>query len=223
MTQTVAPKQANFLQTRVARLSPTGAPVVGPENGYSTDAVVKLEITPVVKAGKEIDKENGRGDSCTYRKRPDSILRYDVTLEVCDPDPELTELLAGGMILRTTPTAPTTGYAAPNLLEVPNPNGISLEAWAEHINAFGELDGTTPYRRYAFPRIFLTRGDFSLEADASGNTFTGYMTGNAAWTTDGPFNDWTFGALGSRPYAWNDVATLPATQLGYIPVPTQTA
>lgn len=220
MSQTTAPKQALFLLARIARLSPTGAPVVGAENGYSTDATVKIEVSPVVKAGKEIDKENGRGDSCTFFKRPDSILRYDITLEVCDPDPEFTELAAGGFLIRTTAMAPTTGYNAPLLGAVPNPNGISLEGFAQHIDAFGSPDPTLPFRHYAFPRVYLKRDQFTLDSEAAGNTFTGYAIANPSWTTNGPFNDWT-GGLPVSAYAWNDVATLPASALGYIPVPTQ--
>ncbi len=217
MTQTVQAKQALFLLLRAARLGPTGAPVVGAENGYSSDAVVKLSLSPETRAGKEVDKENGRGDVCLTFKRPDSIIRYNVELEICDPDPELTELLAGGFVIRDNASTVSKGYRAPRLGTVPNPNGVSLEGWAQALDAFGSPQAATPYMRYALPRVYLTQGEFSLEPDAVGNTFTGYAVENPAWGATGPFKDWNGGSADS---AWQRYLTntLPASALGYVPL-----
>lgn len=220
MTETVDTREVYFERLRVARLGADGTPAAGLENGYVTSAVVRLAVKPNFRSGKEINKEDGRGNYCLALKVPDVVVRYDVELEICGSDGELTELLAGGVVFRAGASTETTGYRAPRLGSIAVPNGVSIEGWSDAVDSTGNPLPTLPYMRYAFPKAFLNGGDFSLEADAKGNTFTGYMVENPNWTADGPFNDW---AGPSAVSAWQRyrVASLPASSLGYIPVPTQ--
>lgn len=219
MAETVETREVYFERLRVARLGADGGPVAGADNGYVTSAVVRLGIKPQFKAGKEITKEDGRGNYCLTFKVPDVVTRYDMELEICGSDPELTELLAGGAIFRAGVSTESTGYRAPRLGAIAVPNGVSIEGWSDAVDATGSPLATLPYMRYAFPKAYLNGGDWSLEADAKGNTFTGYCVENANWG-DGPFNDW---AGPSAISAWQryKVATLPASALGYTTVPAQ--
>lgn len=219
MTQTAEAREVYFERLRVARLSASGATPAGAENGYCTDAIVRLALTPNRKAGKEINRENGRGENCLTFKLPDSIIRYDAELTICGTDPELTELLAGGTIYREDTDEPTIGYRAPRLGSIPVPNGVSIEGWSNAVDSYGNPVADLPFWHYAIPRVFLTEGAFSLEADARDNTFTGYAVENPSWG-NGPWNDWDGPDAIS---AWQRVrvAALPASALGYIAVPVQ--
>lgn len=220
MTLSTVTREVYFERLRVARLAADGTTPAGAENSYCSDAIVRLALTPNRKAGKEINRENGRGENCLTFKLPDTIIRYDVELTICGSDPELTELLAGGTVFRDGVETETTGYRAPRLGVIPVPNGTSIEGWTDAVDEHGSLLSDLPYWHYAVPRVYLTEGAFSLEADAKDNVFSGYAVENPNWG-NGPFNDWDGPAAIS---AWQRyrVDTLPASALGYIATPAQT-
>lgn len=219
MAQTDDTREVFFERLRVARLATDGTCVAGADNGYVTDKVVRFAIKPNRRAGKEIAKDDGRGNQCFNLKVPDVTTRYDVELEICGSDPELTELLAGGVIFRAGASTTTTGYRPPRLGAIGVPNGTSIEGWSDAVDAQGAPLPTLPFMRYAFPKVFLDGGDWSLEADAKGNLFTGYAIENANWG-DGPFNDWS-GPSAIAAWQRYRVASLPAASLGYSTVPAQ--
>src|ERR1051326_2060952 len=81
---------------RVAVLEQDGVPVPGAGNLYVTDALVKLEATPVYFKGVEIEAPNACGNLCVNFKARDVLKRFDLTLEICTIDAELEHMLMGG-------------------------------------------------------------------------------------------------------------------------------
>lgn len=208
-----------FLQTlRVARLAPDGSTPAGASNAYVTDVGVNLTFAPQVREGVEKVKLNGRGDPCFTAKRPPTIDRYNVELEICGVDPELRELLSGGTLI--TAAGDTIGAQVPALGSVPVPNGVSIEGWASYLDAGGgELPGGPFYFKTAAPKVFLVPGTLAFGEDPTSSTFTGYAVENTAWG-NGPFNDWLYASgRAVQHYVTN---SKPAAQLGYVTVPAQT-
>lgn len=133
-------------------------------------------------------------------------------------------------VTRPVPTIDTSGvapngYQYPTVGVDPTPNGISLEVWARNIAEpgtpgypAGQQVGVAPYIRWVFPRMYLHKGNRTLDMNPADSTFDGYAVENSQWG-NGPNNDWLYDSSRLAQYAYD--ATLPTVQIGRIPIPTQ--
>jgi hypothetical protein len=203
---------------RVARLDSTGATPAGATNMYVTNAMAKIDHKPVIQEGEARQTVNAQGLLCVDYQEPDQYRGWDVTIDLCAPDPELIELLAGGTLL--TETGNTVGWAAPALRTVPNPNGVSLEFWTRAI--IGDAPAASnPYIWWAFPRLWnLKFGDEDRSAgvDPMATQITGRAIENPNWG-NGPNNDWTLAS--TRALQHRRTATIPTPACGYATTPAQ--
>lgn len=205
------------LGMRVTRLAPlTGVPLVGADNCYVTDNLVKLDFTVEYRDGTEVERLNGQGKACLYYATPKTVKRLVVdSLELCYPDEELEEFLGGGDVL-VDETGRAIGLAAPEVGADPVPNGVSIELWSSAITDDG-IDSELPYRWWVLPREFLSPSGVSVSADPMAAAFTGYGNQNPGWGT-GPMNDWTHES--GRVIQRIRTATMPDLSAnGLIPVP----
>lgn len=194
---------------RVARLDSNGVPSPGANNLYVSDALVSMGFTAEQTEGEEFEMPNACGNIITF-KDDDKLRRLNIELSLRVPDPELTELLAGGAVLTD---GEAVGYAWPELNEAPNPNGVSIELWAKRITEGGQIDPDFPYNWWAFPLSKLFVNDGTFENGPFQPTFSGFATENENWF-DGPLNDWPVAS--DRVLQYIPTATLPTTQCGYI-------
>ncbi len=191
---------------RIARLGANGAPVVGASAAYTTAAFTRVSFTPEYEEGDEITEKNAAGEVCVTFKAPDTLKRVNLELAVCNPDPEITELLGGGTVLGTTGEA--TGYASAEVGSDPNPNGNALEVWSYAV-VNGKKATVNPFWRWVFPYVQLRpSGDRVIENGMLATTFEGWGVGNAGLVLP----TWTYPV--DRPYAYARVATAP-TPAGY--------
>lgn len=86
---------------RVARLDATSTPVVGANNAYVTKAFTRFSWTPEYQEGEEIQTVAADGTVCVYYKMPDTLKQVTWELEICNPQPEVTEIIAGGTLFVT--------------------------------------------------------------------------------------------------------------------------
>lgn len=213
---------------RVTRLDAGGNPLQGPEDVYVTRAFMRVSFTPEYEEGDEITEKNAAGEVCVTHKALDTLKRATMELAVCDPDPELTELLTGGVLLKygpdglpvisggssegvgtKPPTWPagtsfpdaTVGYAAVKSGESPNPNGVGIEVWSLAIRN-GARDNELPYYRWVFPKAQLRpSGDRVIENGLLANAFEGWSDGNINFGT-GPADDWSWPDATDRPFLY---------------------
>lgn len=210
------------LYLRVCRLNPDGTPKVGTGNLFTTDGLVSIAFGLEYTEGEEIEKKNGAGKVCVYYKAPDTLKRLTVaSLEICSPNPELYEMLAGGSVLTsgTGETMRSVGYQAPEVGTNPNPDGVSIEAWSAAV-IDGSPAAVDPYVWWVLPRTYLRPdGNVELGADAVGATFSGWGNQNASWGA-GPLGDWEFDS--ERVYQWvrTDTVPTPSTSAEAVPAPT---
>lgn len=197
---------------RVTRLTATGAPATGATASYVTDALTQITFAPEYAEGDDIELKNAAGAVCVAYKAPDTLKRLNMGLTLCTPDPQLTELLAGGTVL--TNASNPMGYAMPEVGTDPTPNGVSIEAWSRAI-LNGSPAGTDPFIRWLFPRVKLRIDERALNAEPMTTPFTGQGNQNPAWAT-GPTGDWTY--TSNRVMQWVRAAAAPSPQLGYIAV-----
>lgn len=197
------------LGMRITKLGANGAPLVGPENSYVTDALIQAQLGLEYEDGEEIVQRNGSGNICLTYKAPDSLKRGTITgLQVCTPDPVVLAFMTGGNVLERD--GAQVGYQAPEVGTDPNPNGFSLELWTRAI-----IDGAyAGYFWWVVPRAFVRpSGEWALSgADPLIPEFEGFGTQNPNWL-DGPTNDWEFPS--ERVWQYVQVDELPNLEPGF--------
>lgn len=201
---------------RVAVLNSSMGFTEGASGLYVSDSLVKVEVEPDYEDGDEKTQKNGAGRVCLNYKTPSTPKGINVKgLQLCTPDPDLEQYLAGGLVL--TDSGDTVGYAMPAVGTDPTPNGVSIEFWTRAI-VNGAPAAVNPYIQWVAPRVFLKRSSQTLQEDPLETTFEGFGTENPNWG-NGPVNDWTLDS--SRAWFYRRTSTLPTAQLGPQAIPSQ--
>ena len=195
---------------RVTRLNSNGTTATGASASYVVNSFVRVSFTPEYEEGDEITEKNAAGEVCVTYKAPDTLKRVTMELAICEPDPEFTELIAGGSLL--TAAGQSVGWAAPLTGVDATPNGTALEVWSYAV-ANGTRASVNPYFRWLFPFTQLRpTGERVIENGLLANTFEGYGVGNTGFG-DGPQNDWLY--TSDRAFAYAREATAPTGLNGY--------
>lgn len=163
----------------LVRLGADGAPVVGATSRFVTSRFVRVSWTPEYEVGDEVLQKNADGKLCVNYKSPDQLKRVNLEIAICDPQPEVYEMLAQGSLLTTAgPPEVVEGYAAPEADADLNTNGVGVEAWSRRIKD-GKPHPTHPFWRWVFPYVQTKMdGQRALEQGLMANAFTGQGLGN---------------------------------------------
>lgn len=197
---------------RATRLGEDGKPLVGETNSYVTSAYMKFGFTPEYTAGDEIEEKSANGNVCVYYQGEDVMKRVTFSLSLCNPDPDLTQMLAGGTLLLPTEGTEAIGYAAPLAGAEGTPNGVALEVWSHAIIA-GRKAGTDKFWRWVFPFAKMKfTGERAMENGRMANEFEGYGLGNTDFGK-GPKDDWNYSS--ASPFQFVRAATAPTDIEGY--------
>ena len=199
---------------RVTRLDASGALLTNPGDSYTTSAFLRVSFTPEYEEGDEIVEKSADGTVCVSYKAPDTLKRITMELAICEPDPELTALLSGGLLLRknfgsfATTDNKSVGWAAPGVGDDPAGNGVAIECWSFAV-AGGKRAATLPYFYWVFPYVKLRQsGDRVIENGLLANTFEGYGLGNNLFST-GPDGRWEYPVATERPYSYARASYAP--------------
>jgi hypothetical protein len=205
---------------RVTRLDAAGNLLTGPADSYTTSAFMRVSFTPEYEEGDEITEKGANGVVCVSYKAPDTLKRITMELAICEPDPELTALLSGGLLLRknigslTDPNNQSIGWAAPGVGDDPAGNGVAVEAWSHAVSG-GKRNGVLPYFHWVFPYAkFRQSGDRVIENGLLANTFEGYGLGNINFKA-GIDGRWEFPVAAERPYAYARSSWAPLGLRGF--------
>lgn len=192
---------------RVTRLDASGNLMTGDTDSYTMSAFMRVTFTPEYEAGDEITEKGADGSVCVTYKAQDTLKRLTMEIAICEPDPEFSALVSGGILLtrQTTPgnaaTAQSVGWATPAVGEIPSPNGVAVEVWSYAIED-GKKAGTNPYFHWVFPYVTLrASGDRVIENGLLANTFSGEGLGNVNFGI-GPDGRWEWPTVTTRPYAY---------------------
>jgi hypothetical protein len=205
---------------RVTRLDSAGNLLTGPADSYTTSAFMRISFTPEYEEGDEITEKGANGVVCVTYKAPDTLKRITMELAICEPDPELSALLSGGLLLRKNVgneddvDIKSVGWAAPGVGDDPAGNGVAIEAWSHAIKD-GKRTGALPYFHWIFPYAkFRQSGDRVIENGLMANTFEGYGLGNASFQS-GIDGRWEFPLAAERPYAYARTDWAPTGLSGF--------
>jgi hypothetical protein len=192
---------------RVTRLDANGNLLNGPGDSYTTSAFMRTSFTPEYEEGDEITEKSANGSVCVTYKSPDTLKRITMELAICEPDPELTNLISGGLLLRknmgtfAAPNSRSIGWAAPGVGDDPAGNGVAIEVWSHAIKD-GKRAAQMPYFHWVFPYAKLRQsGDRVIENGMLATTFEGYGLGNVNFG-DGIDDRWEFPTAAERPYSY---------------------
>ena len=192
---------------RVTRLDAAGNLLTGAGDSYTTSAFLRTSFTPEYEEGDEIVEKSADGTVCVSYKAPDTLKRITMEIAICDPDPELTALMSGGLLLRknygsyASPDNKSVGWAAPAVGDDPAGNGVAVEVWSFAVKD-GKRASTNPYFYWVFPYVKLRQsGDRVIENGLLANTFEGYGLGNIEFNA-GLDGRWEYPIATERPYAY---------------------
>lgn len=192
---------------RVTRLDALGNLLTGPGDSYTTSAFMRVSFTPEYEEGDEITEKSANGAVCVTYKAPDTLKRITMEIAICEPDPELTNLLSGGLLLRknlgtfASQQNRSIGWASPAVGDDPSGNGVAVEAWSLAIKD-GKKAGVLPYFHWIFPYVKVrASGDRVIENGLLANTFEGFGLGNENFGA-GPDDRWEFPITANRPYSY---------------------
>lgn len=240
------------LVLRVTRLASDGSPVVDSASGcdvYLTSGFINFTFTPSYNEADEISITNAAGEVCVYYKAPDTLQSVEFGLELCDPNPILTEMLVGGDVLMASDDAAcapegtqagdtiAVGYAAPRIGAAASAAAVAVEVWTQAVVG-GKSANTCPYWHYIFPyATFRMDGERVVENGNLATVFAGQGSGNSLFGA-GPFIDtvgvvpavdgrvfgWPFPTVSDRPFAYARTNYAPVGLNGCFsnlgPVPT---
>ena len=205
---------------RVTRLAADGTLLTGAGNSYTTSAFMRISFTPEYESGDEITEKSANGAICVTYKAPDTLKRITMELAICEPDPELTNLISGGLLLRKNlgtapqPDIKSIGWASPAVGDDPAGNGVAIEAWSHAIKD-GKKSATLPYFHWVFPYAMLRQsGDRVIENGMLATTFEGYGLGNIEFDA-GPDERWEFPVAAERPYSYARTTWAPTGRNGF--------
>jgi hypothetical protein len=205
---------------RVTRLDAAGNMLNGAGDSYTTTAFLRASFTPEYEEGDEITEKSADGTICVSYKAPDTLKRITMEIAICEPDPELTALMSGGLLLRknfgtfASPTNQSIGWAAPGVGDDPAGNGVAIEVWSFAVKN-GKRASTLPYFYWVFPYAKLRQsGDRVLENGLLSNTFEGYGLGNGTFGS-GLDGRWEFPVATERPYCYARASYAPEGLQGF--------
>jgi hypothetical protein len=201
---------------RVTRLDAAGNLLNGAGDSYTTSAFMRVSFTPEYEEGEEITEKGANGVVCVSYKAPDTLKRITMELAICEPDPELSSLLSGGLLLRKTVDGQvqSVGWALPGVGDDPAGNGVAVEVWS-HAVKNGKRASALPYFHWIFPYAkFRQSGDRVIENGLLANTFEGYGLGNPNFGA-GLDGRWEFPVAAERPYAYSRSSWAPQGLQGF--------
>lgn len=186
---------------------------------YTTSAFIRVSFTPEYEEGDEVTEKAADGTVCVSFKAPDTLKRVNLELAICEPDPELTHILSGGLLLTKDYTIGTAtvnqavGWAAAEVGEDPSLNGVAVEVWSQAIQS-GKRATTRPYFHWVFPYVKVRpSGDRVIENGLLANTFEGFGLGNSQFLS-GPDGEWEWPLATERAYAYARQNNAPAGYKG---------
>lgn len=202
---------------RVTRLNPDQTLAVAAGDIYTTSAFLRVSFTSEYEEGDEITEKAADGTVCVSFKAPDTLKRVNMELAICEPDPELTALLSGGVLLTKEvdgTNSRSVGWASAQVGEDPSPYGVAVEVWSSAVQN-GKRATSLPYYHWVFPYVKVRQsGDRVIENGLLANTFEGFGLGNIAFG-DGPDGRWEWPAVTDRPYMYARSAYAPIGLRGF--------
>lgn len=209
---------------RVTRLLADGSiDAANAQGTYVTDAFIEFSYTPELADGDSFEQKSATGRVCKRATFPDQLTGLDVSLQLCDLDAELLEILGvfPAVIDDGTDTIGAvfgggTDTTCASVITSP----VALEVWtlAWSCNA---QDGTNPYIRYTFPFLewSLSADAYTITNDLAFITINGVARPNQNWPVTGRSDGASNGDYSNQLGGYELDVACPTTACGYTATP----
>jgi len=190
---------------RVTRLGPDGKFLTDEKASFVMKSFISLSFTPEYEDGDEFTQKNAAGAICATYKAPDTLKRVNISLAICNPDPEFSNIIAGGVLLGSG-----DGWASPKVGEESTPDGVAIEVWSRAI-VDGKPDGSSPVWHWILPYAQMREsGERVLQNDMLATEFEGWGVGNLGFGSGPNAPLWPHPENTDRPYAYTRSTGVPA-------------
>lgn len=213
---------------RVALLADNGLPLAGADNGYVSDALIKVDVGIEIAKGADLEKRTGCDTVCQTYKGPDKIKRANLKFALCELDIQLGQMLVGGDLI-STDGAVTIGWEFPHIDDAA-PDGVCLELWTKAWDGASQatpaaLSNAAAWWHWVFPRYTGQVDNMTMQNDFLEFAVTGNGEENPLMSHLGPFQDWPdevadHGGITAVGGIFLD-ANLPSAACDFITVPAQ--
>lgn len=148
---------------RLTRLDECGAPdLTSPCGVIVTDGFVSVTISNEVEAGEEYTQKNAWGDFCIAEKDGDRVKWANVSISLCEVDPEILDMVGGA-----NPVTDGQDTIGATFGREPNPNTFAVEVWTKKAgtDACGEGGGAPEWGYFIVPQVRngILDGDVVIE------------------------------------------------------------
>lgn len=150
---------ADLCAVRISLLDADGSPqAAGGANlsAYSMSPI-SLAFTGRTVTGTETTQRNGCGVICFTRRTPDETVGHDLTLIMCDWDPEFIALATGATVIPDG-SSEAIGFAQ----HVESPPLIEIHAWTTAYVDSAPSAAPRSHIHHVWPRVQLRMGDGTL-------------------------------------------------------------
>lgn len=171
---------------RVTRLDECGNPPdYGAANSIAvTKGFVQVGMTAVTSDGDDIEQKNADGDLCISDRSRDQFKRWDLSLEFCEVDPGILEIIANA-VLETDWDNHVVGVRG---VEGGAADSYALEVWAGVPGDDCVPGEPTTYGYLLLPFVIPgVLGDITIENGATTFTASGHTRGAGGWGV-GPYD-----------------------------------
>src|SRR4030066_883000 len=151
-------------RVRVTELDSCGTPVIGGAFVVS-DGFIQVALTAELEKGDEFIQKNANGALCINERDPDSLKRLNVTVDWCQVDPDIINLITGAPVeVDGGSGGDVVGF---RIQEGAADTNWGLEVWTG-LGGDQCTDGDVSYGYVLVPFITgATLGDITIENGAS--------------------------------------------------------
>ncbi len=180
---------------RVTRVGHCGLPIAGEASTIVTKGFITIGLTKVTKDAEDLEAINAEGEVCVADRTPPELKWWEVTITMCDVDPELLSFFTDDPVVLDYAERPV-GFRSSKTVKVNG--GAAVETWTgiggadcdipTDDSALAEGASAENFGYFLTPWIKeATIGDIEIGASVMNLTLTG-ITGPPTRWGKGPYD-----------------------------------
>lgn len=182
---------------RFTKVGNCGLPIEGEANSIVTDGFITVQLTKVTADAEDLEQKNANGNVCVADRTAPELKWFEVTLTLCNVDPELLPFLTNDPVVLDYLDNPV-GFRSAKSVRIDT--GAAMEVWSgvggsdcveptdDSIFESAAATGGASYGYFLTPWLKEgTIGDIEIGASVMNLTITA-ITGNPAAWGRGPYD-----------------------------------